>query len=89
MTVKTRLELVQKHVNCLRSFYIHLFIYVVVSSIFLFWIFSKASLLNQDTLQHWVLWNALSMPIIWGVFLACHGWKVYRQKQKIKNYGTV
>ncbi|MEO9511494.1 MAG: 2TM domain-containing protein [Flavobacteriaceae bacterium] len=80
--MKTNIEDAKKRVAKLKKFYSHLSIYVIVNLI-LFGIkayflgYFESNVIDNDDLTHWISWNIISTPIIWGIFLAIHATKVF------------
>ncbi len=80
--VPTSMERAKKRVACLKKFYNHLSIYIIVNILLLgikayFMGFFESNGLEQTDLSKWVVWNIVSTPVIWGFFLAIHAAKVF------------
>jgi hypothetical protein len=81
-TVPTSMERAKKRVARLKKFYNHLSIYIIVN-ILLFGIkayfmdFFDGSSTEHINLSKWIVWNMISTPVIWGIFLAIHAAKVF------------
>ena len=71
-------------VQKLKRFYKHLTVYVIVNVIVVFFGLRGIDLLNTKTMEvdayyvPWLLWNVLSVPILWGIGLLIHGVSVFR-----------
>ncbi len=79
----TSLERAKKRVKRLKGFYTHLSVYIVINIIllilkgrFLVFIVDKTGNVETQFID-WLDWNIISTPLIWGVFLAIHGIKVF------------
>ena len=85
----TKLQSARKRVNCLKSFYNHLFAYLIINIALLLirgrilqFFTSKTS--DTDFLE-WVDWNILIVPIFWGVGLLIHALYAFQFKF-VKNW---
>lgn len=80
--IPTSLESAKNRVAKLKKFYSHLSIYIIVNLILLgikayfLGYFENNGIENND-LTHWISWNIISTPIIWGIFLVIHATKVF------------
>lgn len=80
--METSIEIAKKRVAKLKKFYSHLSIYIIINLILLgikayFLGYFESNVIDNDDLTHWISWNIISTPIIWGIFLAIHATKVF------------
>ncbi len=74
----------QLRVQKLKRFYKHLTVYVIVNVIVVFSGLRVIDLLDTKTMEvdanfeTWLVWNVLSVPILWGIGLLIHGVSVFR-----------
>lgn len=78
-------ELAKRKVACIKSFYRHLVIYIIVNTGLLFISIRNLDIyIYQDTMSNydfetWVLWNVLCIPIFWGIGLLIHAIRVFNK----------
>ena len=71
----------QKKVKDIKGFYGHLAVYVIVILVVLltrgrFMSINNTVFQDSDFLN-WIDWNVFGTPIIWGIFLAIHAFRVF------------
>ncbi|NNE02456.1 MAG: 2TM domain-containing protein [Eudoraea sp.] len=76
-------ERARRKVACIKSFYRHLIIYIVVNiGLLVVSIRNLDVVLFQDTMgndfETWVFWNVLCVPIFWGIGLLIHALRVFK-----------
>lgn len=82
----SKFERAQKKVAEIRGFYNHLVVYIIVNAAlllfrekFVFTLISKEALGNPEFLD-WLNWNIFGTPIIWGIALGIHAFKVFSNR---------
>lgn len=77
-------EIAKHRVACIRSFYRHLLIYIVVNIGLLILSITNVDVVlyqnarGSNDFDTWVFWNILCVPIFWGIGLLIHAVRVYK-----------
>ena len=77
-------ELAKRRVACIKSFYRHLIVYIVVNigllvvSIRNLDIYIYQDAMSNNDFETWVFWNVLGVPIFWGIGLLIHAIRVFK-----------
>jgi len=81
----------QQRVKQIKGFYDHLRTYVIISLVVVignFLLLNLADFAAQDDgFKHWLLWNAIIVPVIWGIVVLVHWIMVFKIKPSVfKNW---
>lgn len=84
-------ERAKKKVNCLKGFYNHLAIFLIVNLVILLIRLELIPIIYinaEDTnIQSWLDWNTYGITLVWGIVLLVHGLWVFQNKVTIlKNW---
>ena len=70
----------EKRVKDEKTFYTHLTVYIIINIV----IFIAIVSLRHYFYDGYLIWNLLSTPVIWGIFLLIHGVLAFRGEKKLK-----
>jgi len=73
----------QKQVERIKKFYGHLRVYIVVNLVILAFKFQLFDYFTEKGIEdsgfyNWLEWNIIGTPVVWGIVLAIHGFKVFK-----------
>lgn len=84
MKLQTKYDRAKKKVDCIKGFYDHLIVYLVINAIILLVRANGIPMIsftsNRANLINWMDWNTYFLVIFWGLGLCIHGVYVFRYK---------
>lgn len=72
----------EKRVKEEKNFYTHVLVYLIINIVMLIVILN----LKHYIYDGYLIWNILSTPLIWGIFLLAHGVKVFKKGKRLKRF---